>query len=144
MIIGETRPQVVPTTRSSIRAAMRNQRLTYPYSGYLPYWLSPTMGRLKGLALKSPEKYKAYAELVKFFIEMAQRQKVNLELELYAPSETALLAIDIGFLVESLEDSGDERIRKEIVSRCYFPTQRMIDLRPLEVINRKYTRPAAS
>jgi hypothetical protein len=119
-------------TKRSVFAMMKERNIFHTYQRITPYWLSPTINRLNWLAKKNPKKFDSYIRLVDSFLNLAKKQALELKLTLYFPSRNELEAIDIESLI------NDEEAHKEIVERCYWPTYRKIDLRPLVFISKKY------
>ena len=118
-------------TRKILYQELRKQHITQPFYRLLRSW-NRTIGKLKELAVKNPQKFKAYMRLLNSFLALAEKGEVKIELKLYLPSAKALMAIGIEYLLNNVE------ARKEIFRDCYRPEEGQIDLTRLIRISRKY------
>ena len=122
----------IPTmvTRKRICEALNKEKIYQPWK-FFRSW-SNTIGKFKELAVKNPTKFETYVRLLNSFLSLAQSQGAKVEFKLYLPSADALLAIDIDSLLR------EEEPRREIVRRCYRPTEKKINLKHLVGISRQY------
>lgn len=122
-------------TRKEISQTLQNRRIKHPWGSFHPYWTSPTIGALKEVARRSPEKYAAYMSLINEFMNIAGNSAgVGMEYTLHVPSAQALLAIHL----EELQEIP--KANEDILQRCYRPDRGVIDLRELVYIERNYVK----
>jgi hypothetical protein len=124
--------EMVKVTKQAIHNWMGKKKLNHPYSWFHPYVTSPTIGRLNELAQRRPEKYQAYRKLIESMLNLAREKGNFMTFTLHVPSVNVLIAVDIESLM------AKESARRDIVEKCYKPTKRTIDLRPLESVQIRY------